>query len=211
MKNNHPKISRESGLTLIEMLIAIFIFLMMMTSSVFLLNQIYKRYGFAMEQGISVNETERAMKIMIEEIRRTRQADNGAYPIESADQDDFVFYSNIDGDNVTERIHYYLENEEIKKGVTDPAGTPPVYPAEDQTVSTIAQYVQNTGSEPLFSFYNSDYPQDEINNPLSVPVTQVSDIRLVKIDIFINIDPFRSPDNIRLESFVEMRNLKDNW
>lgn len=201
----------QQGLSLVEMLIAIFIFVLMMGGSVYLLSQIYKRYGFAMEQGMSVNETQRAMKIMVEEIRRARQADSGAYPIVSADDFNFVYYSDIDKDNVTERVHYYLDDEAIKKGITDPSGTPPAYPAGDQSVSVIAEHIQNAADEPLFSYYNSDYPEDQVSNPLAVPVTQVSQIRLVKVDIFFNLDPYRSPDNIRLESYVEMRNLKDNW
>lgn len=201
----------QCGLTIVEMLIAMFIFVLVMVGSAYLLSQIYKRYGFAMEQGMSVNETQRAMKVIVEEIRRARQADSGAYSIVTADDFDFVYYSDIDGDDVTERVHYYLDGEIIRKGVTEPSGTPPAYPAGDQSVSVIAEHIQNTADEPLFSYYNSNYPQDQVNNPLAVPVVQVNQVRLVKIDIFFNLDPFHSPDNVRLESFVEMRNLKDNW
>lgn len=95
----------QSGLTIVEMLIAIFVFVLIMSGSVFLLSQIYKRYGFSMEQGMSVNETQRAMKVIIEEIRRARQADSGAYPIVSADDFDFVYYSDIDKDNILSLIH----------------------------------------------------------------------------------------------------------
>lgn len=209
--NKNDKHFFQQGLTIIEMLITIFIFALMMGGSVFLLSQIYKRYGFAMEQGISVNKTQRAMKIIIEEIRRARQADSGAYAIENADSFDFVFYSDIDADGVTERVHYYLENNKIKKGIAEPSGNPPSYPVNDQSISTIAEYIQNAIDQPLFSYYNSNYPNDQINNPLDTPVAQVNKIRLVKVDIFFNLDPYRTPDNIRLESYVEMRNLKDNW
>ncbi len=210
MSEENKKFFR-SGLALVEMLIAIFIFVLIMGGSAYLLSRIYNRYGFAMEQGMSVSETQRAMKTMIEEIRRTRQADSGAYGIVSADDFDFVFYSDVDGDGDTERVHYYFENNEILRGIAEPNGIPPSYPVEDQSVSIISKYVQNETDEPLFSFYNSDYPTDAVNNPLATPVAQVNQIRLVKIDIFFNLDPYRAPDNIRLESYVEMRNLKDNW
>lgn len=211
MMNKKTKNFSQQGLTLVEMLIAIFIFVLMMGGSAFLLSQIYKRYGFAMEQGMSVNETQRVMKIMIEEIRRARQADSGAYAVVSADDFDFVFYSDIDTDSVTERVHYYFEDGAIKKGIAEPSGIPPTYPAGDQSISTIAENIQNALDEPLFSYYNSDYPVDQTNNPLAVPVSQVSQIRLIKVDIYFNLDPFHAPDNIQLESYVEMRNLKDNW
>lgn len=208
-----PKKEEKSslGMTLVEMLIAMFIFILIMFSSAFLLSQIYKRYGFAMEQGMSVSQVQRATKVMIEEIRRARQAESGAYPIVSAGDFDVVYYADADGDGQTERIHYWLENNSIKKGTTEASGTPPSYPLGDQSVTTIANYVQNTILEPLFRYYNSDYPVDTVNNPLATPVSQINQIRMVKIDIYFNIDPLQAPDNIRLESFVEMRNLKDNW
>ena len=40
-------------MTVVEMLIAIFIFILMMGGAAYLLAQIYKNYGFAMEQGLS--------------------------------------------------------------------------------------------------------------------------------------------------------------
>lgn len=198
-------------MTVVEMLIAMFIFVLIIVGSVYLLHQIYKQYGFAMEQGMSVNQVQHSLKMMIEEIRRASQADSGAYAIQSADDFDFVFFADIDGDGSTERAHYYLENESIKKGVTKPSGTPAVYPSGDQSVSTIAEHVVNTSLQPLFYYYDSNYPADQVNNPKTTPVGQVDLLRLVKVDIYYNLDPLRSPDNIRLESYVEMRNLKDNW
>lgn len=201
----------KKGMTLVEMLIAMFIFVMIMFGSTFLLSQIYKRYGFAMEQGMSTHAVQHSLKIILEEIRGVRQSDAGSYPIEEADNNSFIVFSDLDKDGTTERVHYFLENEEIKKGVTEPSGTPPSYPEGDQTVSLITEHVVNTAGQPLFYYYNGDYPVDQVNNPLSTPVSPISDIRMVKIDIYYNLDPNRSPDNVRLESYVELRNLKDNW
>ena len=60
----------------------------------------------------------------------------------------------------------------------------------------------------MFSYYNKDYPADTENNPVSTPA-DVSEIRLIKIFLKINIDPNRAPDNIQQETFVELRNLND--
>lgn len=198
-------------MTLVEMIIAMFIFLLIMFGSMYLLSQIYKRYGFAMEQGMSTNAVQHSLKVILEEIRGIRQSDAGSYPIEEAGDNSFTVFLDIDKDGITEKIHYFFENGEIKKGLTDPIGTPPVYPEGDQSVSVITDSVVNTAEQPLFYYFNGDYPVDQENNPLDAPVSSASDIRMVKIDIFYNIDPFRSPDNVRLESYVELRNLKDNW
>ncbi|MDI6778079.1 MAG: type II secretion system protein [Patescibacteria group bacterium] len=211
MKIKAAKKFAQSGMTLVEMLISMFIFILMMFSSVYVLHQIYKNYGFAMEQGMSVAAVEHSLKYIIEDIRGMRQSDAGAYPIELADDFNFIFYSDVDKDDVTEKVHYYLENNLIKRGISNPSGTPPVYPAEDETVTTLAENVVNTALQPLFCYFNTNYPADQVNNPLATPVSPVADIRLIKMDVYVNLDPFRSPDNIRLESYVMLRNLKDNW
>ena len=46
---------------------------------------------------------------------------------------------------------------------------------------------------------------------MAAPVSQLNSIRMVEVDIYYNLDLLRSPDNIRLQTFVQMRNLKDNW
>jgi hypothetical protein len=43
---------------------------------------------------------------------------------------------------------------------------------------------------------------------MSTPV-DVSEIKLVKIFLKINIDPNHAPDSIEMQSFVEIRNLND--
>jgi prepilin-type N-terminal cleavage/methylation domain-containing protein len=201
----------QKGLTLVEMLVAMVIFSLILIGALMLIKYIYKNYGFAMEQGLSLNEVQKGLKVLTDDIRGGRQADSGAYAVVSANKFDFVFYADIDNDNITERIHYYFQNNSIKKGVTSPAGTPASYPSEDQSTTTLVTHVINTDDQPLFYFYDTNYPTDQTNNPLAVPISDVSKIRLVKIDMFYNLDPFRAPNNIRLESFVEMRNLKDNW
>jgi hypothetical protein len=198
-------------MTVVEMLIATFIFVLITIGSVILLNQIYKRHGFAMEQGRSVSQVQQNVKIMVDEIRRASVADSGAYPIQNAENFDLVFFADIDNDHVAERVHYYLDGITIKKGIAEPSGIPPAYPSGDQIVTTIGDYVRNTDIQPLFRYFNSDYPADQMNNPMATPVSQISSVRMVEVDVYYNLDLLRSPDNIRLQTFVEMRNLKDNW
>jgi len=85
---------------------------------------------------------------------------------------------------------------------------PKTYPSGDQEVTVIAGHIVNATNEPIFYYYNRDYPGDVVNNPLDTPAA-VSDVRLLKIHLKINIDPNRAPDNVEMQSFVELRNLND--
>jgi hypothetical protein len=116
----------------------------------------------------------------------------------------------IDGDGVTERVHYWLDsvNDYLMRGVREPsAANPPTYAAGDGTTSIIANYVVNEATEPLFYYYNENYPGDIVNNPLPTP-SDIQDIRLVRVLIRMNIDPIKAPNNINIESFADLRNLE---
>jgi hypothetical protein len=142
-------------------------------------------------------------------VRRIRQGDDGAFPIKSANNNDFVFFCDYNKDGITERVHLYKNGTDILMGITNPTATmPKTYPAGDQQTQTVVSRIVNDAGTPIFYYYNKDYPGDQINNPMSVPAA-VADIRLMKIYLQINIDPNRAPDNVLMESFVEMRNLND--
>lgn len=195
------------GVTLVEVMVAIFIMLIAMGGFTLLFIRSWQNNKFIMEEGLASAAASRTTNTIVSELRRARQADNGDFPIESGGDFDLKVYLDIDGDDVTERVHYFLENEQLKKGVTEPTGTAPVsYPAGDTAVTVMASYVTNTASQPIFYYYNDNYPGDTTNNPLPTPAA-VGDVELVRIRLFVNINPVTAPNNIVIESFVYLRNL----
>ena len=198
----------KKAMTLVDVIVSIGIFTLGVAGFSMLFVKSWKVNSFIVEEGNSIKIASQALNGVIKEIRKTRQADNGEYMIKSAEDFDLVVYTNDDSDPQTERVHYYLENEKLKKGVSDPTGSPAVYPANDETVSVIADYVTNTPEQPIFYYYNKNYPGDTINNPLSTPAN-IGDIKLIKVLLWINIKPETAPDNVRMESFVNIRNLNE--
>jgi prepilin-type N-terminal cleavage/methylation domain-containing protein len=199
----------HSGFTLVETLVAISIFVIGIAATVLVFSKTVKNKAYTLEMGKSSFIVSRSTNDLINYLRRTRQSDSGAYPIVSADDNDLVVYSDYNKDGVTERLHIYLLDGIIYLGMRNPSGTfPKTYAAGDETIIELARQIVNTSSDPMFSYYNKDYPEDTINNPVSTPA-DISQIRLIKIFLKINIDPNRAPDNIEQESFVELRNLND--
>lgn len=188
---------------------AIFILLIGLEGVSLLFVNSWKMNKFVLETGNASLIASRTVNMIVKDVRRARQADNGDYPIESGGNDDLQVYIDIDGDGMTERVHYYLSNGSIYRGVTKPNATLPVtYPAGDQTTSLLAQYISNTPADPVFYYYNEDYPSDIISNPLAAPIS-VQDVRLIKVHLLVNIDPVHAPNNINVESFAELRNLNN--
>jgi PKD repeat protein len=169
----------------------------------------WKNNAYTFEMGQSSMAVSQGVNTIVDYLRSARQSDNGAYPIKSADADDLVIYSDYDRDGITERLHFYKNGQDILMGVTNPTVTmPKTYPVADETVVTIASRIVNLDSEPIFYYYDKNYAGGAAQLPLTTPAN-VADIRLLKVHLKINIDPNRAPDNIELQTFVEMRNLND--
>ncbi|OGI21442.1 MAG: hypothetical protein A3J06_04750 [Candidatus Moranbacteria bacterium RIFCSPLOWO2_02_FULL_48_19] len=198
------------AMTLVEMLIAISIMLIGMGGFSLLLLKSLGTNKFIIEEGVSSAAVSRATNKIITALRSVRQADNGDFPVESGSDFDLKVYIDIDDDDATERVHYFLDlvNDQLKMGVTNPLATMPVtYPASDDTVSVLANYIVNTDVDPVFYYYNENYPGDAINNPLVTPIN-VQDVRLIRVHLLMNIDPVRAPNNVNIESFADLRNLE---
>lgn len=207
MEKKYKKIAH--GFTLVETLMALTIFLLGMAATILVFSKTIKNKAYALEMGKSSFVVSRSVGDLIGHLRRARQSDAGAYPIVSANDNDLVVYSDYDKDGITERLHIYLSGSRVYMGVRKPSTTlPKTYASGDATTVQLADHIVNTSDDPMFSFYNRNYPEDTVNNPVSTPA-DVSQIRLIKIFLKINIDPNNAPDNIQQQSFVELRNLND--
>lgn len=205
--HKHKRIA--TGFTLMEVLVVSAIFAIVTLVVAQYILQGYNVNRFSLEMSDATEYAKKGVEIMIKEIREASYADNGDYPIAQADSQSFTFYSDIDSDSAIEKVRYYLNGTNLIKGVIEPTGGPPVqYLSSDEATSTISQYLRN-GADPIFYYYNGDYPQDVINNPLPTPGA-ANNIRLIRLLLKINIDINRAPDDFSLEQFVNLRNLKDN-
>ena len=208
--NVYPgKKTNKKGLTLVETLVAIAIFAIGMEGFTLLFMNAWRNNAYTLEMGQSSMAVSRGVNLIGGYLRSVRQSDNGSYPLESADDNDIVVYSDYDRDGITERLHIYNNNQTIFMGVTSPTATmPKTYPAGDEETVVIAERIVNAVDEPIFYYYDKDYAGAPSQLPLATPA-DITEIRLVRIHLKINIDPNRAPDNIEMQSFVEMRNLND--
>ena len=138
---------------------------------------------------------------MVKEIREARGGDDGSYIIEKADDFEFIFYSDIDKDELTERVRYFIEGTDFKKEVIKPQGFPINYPEENKKSFILSQYVRN--QPPIFRYF------DGLGVELSPPA-RLKDTKLMRVYLVINVDPARPPQNYELTSDVQIRNLKTN-
>jgi len=191
----------KRAFTLIETLVTIFVFALAMGAVFGLVTLGYRIQSYTFQQSTAINEARRGIEIMVREIREARGGDDGSYIIEKAEDFEFIFYSDIDKDNAVERVRYFIEGTNFKKGVIDPSGWPIKYDLNEEKLFILSQYVQN--QPPIFKYYDSQGIE------LSPPA-RLKDTKLMKVYLVINVDPNRPPQDFVLESSVQIRNLKTN-
>lgn len=197
-------------MTIIELMVAISILVIGMAGITLLFRNVWKTNSYTLEMGQDSMAASQGVNTIVGYLRTTRQGDDGSYPIVSANNQDLVLFSDYNNDGITERLHFYLSGGKILMGITNPTTSiPRTYPTGDQSTITIATNVVNSSGTPVFYYYNNNYPGDTVNNPLATPAT-ASSISLIKILLQVNAVPNRSPDNIQVQSFAEMRNLNQN-
>lgn len=99
---------KTKGFTLIEVLITMAIFVLAMGAITGFAIATYRSQAYTFQQSIAINEARKGVETMVKEIREARTGDDGAYVIEKADDYEIIFYSDIDKDNETERVRYFI-------------------------------------------------------------------------------------------------------
>lgn len=193
-----------------ELLLAIAVTGIVMQAFTYFFIRTWDTNKYILELGLASAMAQRANNKMIIDLRGIQQSDHGSFPIAEASSQSLTIYSDIEDDGTVERVHYYLHqaSDELRVGITNPntSTQPATYPSGDQETRVLARYVVNANNDPIFYYYNDDYPGDTANNPLTLP-TSLANIQLVKIRLYINIDPIKAPNNVYIESFVDLRNL----
>jgi prepilin-type N-terminal cleavage/methylation domain-containing protein len=190
--------NRESrGMTLIEILIV-----MAIAVAIVLIVSIF-------QSSLQIQQNARKiLRPLAEEIRSATISNIGAFPISMASSTQISFYSDIDNDGLKEKVRYFLENDEFKKGIITPKGDPFVYDPEDEEIIGVVGGVVN-GEEPIFQYFDDSYNGTSSTTPLSYPI-DVTDITLVKTKLIIDLEPDKDPGPVEISTQAMFRNLKDN-
>ena len=202
------KVKLQNGFTLLELTITIGIFIIIVFAWNDFALQSYRSAAFGQGQLEAIRQAQKGIETMAKELRELSLAESGSYPLELANDQEIIFYSDIDQDIYVERVRYFMDGTNLKKGVVEPSGNPFTYDLNNEIVSIVSTNVRND-TLPIFIYYNGDYPADTINNPLPSPARLV-DTKLLHVFLRINIDPLRAPNDFDLETDVQLRNLKTN-
>lgn len=195
---------KNGGMTIVEMLVALSIFVIIMLVITDSLISFYRYNAHAMEQATAIDSARRGIYPTINNIREAAYSEEGAYPVISAGPNNFSFYGDIDGDNNVEKIRLFLDGDVFKKGVTEPAGSPLTYSGQPEKIFILSYNVRNADKGVnIFRYYDSSGV--EILN-----TSNVSNISFVKMNVVVNVNPAVGSNDFTLTASATLRNLKAN-
>jgi prepilin-type N-terminal cleavage/methylation domain-containing protein len=197
----------KNGFTLIEVLVSAVLIIIIAGATLTLINTSTRTRLLTFRNLLNVDQANVQVSIMTRELRNIQFGENAAYPLAVAEDQEIVFYSDVDYDGQSERVRYSLNGTNFVKGIIEPVGHPATYPTANEKVKVLSQDVRN-GNTPIFYYYNGDWPADTINNPLSKPV-RLSDTKIMKVYLRLNTQNDPDSDFI-IESYSQLRMLKEN-
>lgn len=199
--------NKTKGFSLAEIVVVVGILGMIMVAVSGFQRDTFVNTKFAMDSLSTTQDSRNILRMMVRELRTSSSGNDGSYPLISAATSTISFYSDVDADGLKDKVRYYIATTTLKKGLIKPTGSPLTYVAANEVFSTLAYNLKNSTSTPLFEYYDNAYAGT--SSPLTQPVN-ISNVRLVKINLIVDVDPNKSPTVRTYTSQVNLRNLKDN-
>jgi type II secretory pathway pseudopilin PulG len=195
----------QAGMTLVETVVAIGIYTILILAITGSVTSLYQTNSYALGQANEVDNARRGMTQWNRDAKEMTTAEDGTFPLVKIEPHVLSYYSDTDQDDSVEYVQYILASTTLTKYTYNAIGTPATYdfssPDEAQTLSLFVQNI-NQGTS-TFSYF------DETGAELS-STSPVINVKYIKAQIIVNIDPFRSPGEFMLRSSIAPRNLKDN-
>lgn len=203
-QKKHPE-----GFTLVETLVAIFVFSIIMIGSTLMLQNILKssqQQPLALE---AVDQARLAIFNFVSELRNATAGNDGSYPLNQASDSQIIFYSTYGSTNssIINRIRYYVSGTTLYKGATAPSGSPLTYNTSLEKSTAVITNLSNA-STPVFYYYDGNYAGT--STPLSQPIN-VTNVKFVKMNLVIpNKDTRGATTTFTVSAGSTLRNLKTN-
>lgn len=190
------------GLTLLETLITMGMFLLIMTALVGSVRFFYETNRASIEQAYHIDEARRGIEFLVRDLREAGAGADGSYVVANIGSTTMTFYSDSDNDSSSERVQYTLDGSRLMRHILTATGTPPVYSGSGAT-STVSIYVRNDAQGvPIFRYY--DASGEEV-----LSYSAINTVRTVVITVIIDQHPLTDPEALTLRSSATIRNLRN--
>jgi type II secretory pathway pseudopilin PulG len=199
---NHTPARHARGFTVIETLVVITISTTAIVALSTIIVSFYRNNAYLLESTQALNSAHQGITEVVRAARQASYGDDGSYPVASAGTSTLTLYSNADNDTFVEKITYSLINGVLYRATVNSAGVPPVYTGQPISTTTVATFVTNSSSTPLFTYFDSS------GNQLSSTSTPLASIASIQVLMLVDINPYRAPNVFTLSESATLRNLR---
>ncbi len=202
------KFAKQKGFTLIEVMIALAIFVMLIFGVSKMLSDIFINSNQEVISMSNIDQARSALSTFTNEIRNSVTGVDGSYPLNQTGDSQIVFFSNYKVSNsAVARIRYYIDGNILYKGVVLPSGSPLSYNLLNESVKVVATGISNSGS-PLFYYYDGNYNGN--TSALAQPVN-INQVRFVKMSLMV-LNNIKQNDTSKfsISAGSAIRSVKDN-
>lgn len=196
---------KNLGFTIVEVIVVVSIFSTLLFAVTNLLISIIENPRMQLSSLDTIDQARIASSKFSNEIRA---AAYGSYPITEAQDDEIIFFSPIGASSgKVNRIRYFLDGTDVKKGVIAPVGG--VYDPGSETITTVFSGLENQ-ENPLFYYYNGDYDGIDSVTPLEQPVN-MTQVKFVKINLMSAYEVSQgAASQFYINAGSTIRTLKEN-
>ena len=193
----------KSAFSLLETVLVISLFTVVMLIISQFTFTFYRQNEYALEQSAAIQNARRGIATLVGDLREAVPSQGGAYPIESAATNSITFFSDIDRDEFVERARYFINAEgQLIKEVTEPTGIPATYPVNPTSTKIVANYIINDlFATDLFTYYDD-------SGTIISNLSDEDSVRFIEVNLIVNVDPNRQPEEFVLRSSAYLRNLE---
>lgn len=191
-----------NGFTLAEVLVVIAIMGIAGLAFQSAIVSFYRQNAYIFESASALDNARRGVETSMTHLRESSYGDDGAFPLLSGATSTVMFHSDIDNDSSVERVQLYILNSVLYRVVTNSGGNPPSYTGQTLATTTLATFIRNGTSTPLFRYYDSTGAE------LALPI-DVSQVSSIGVELVIDLNPNRAPELFTLQGSATLRNLRD--
>lgn len=190
------------GYTLVETIVVIALFSLIMLTIFTLILSFYRQNDYAVQQSAAIQNARIAVTTLVKDLREATVSESGSYPLVQLSPNSIRFYSDIDRDEAVEQVHYYINSQfQLVKESVDPIGSPALYNSTP-TTTYVANHIRNDFMNiDIFRYF--DATGTEITN-----LNDADAVRFIEVNLVVNVDPIRQPEEFVLRSSAFIRNLR---
>lgn len=192
---------KPRAFSLIETLVVIAIVTIVGLALNTVIQRFYQANAYVLQGTAAVNSARTGVMTLASNLREVTYGDNGAYPLAQAATSSILFYADVDRDGGVEQVRVYLIGTTLYRVVVNAGGNPPTYVGQASATTTLATYVANGTSTPLFRYF--DATGAELTGTINV-----GDVTSVRTTLMVDVNPFRAPDIYTLSQSATLRNLR---